>query len=770
MFSGIARVAEDHGLLYDVLIMDHPSVSSFNQLKSRLHRFRVAVLPVVMAMSEVDAELLASWVRAGGTLVAVDWSKTALFDEDYRPRPPCTAAETADCCRSAVLQSLLVRPGKGAVRVLFAELHRYAFKGFHDSIDDAAIAAAMTPFDMSMPILQSAQLPKTVWKNVWVHAGGPMRSVALVNYDGNATTNRLRPVNSSFNVTLRCCDNDVDVDEREGGQLETSLGCANISHASITRFDTKPTTVELPMTMTTPTDGCSFLHTHVPAYGITGALGVVVFSVDGEHQLRAAAAVARKELERLRIASRTKGLSPRARATQVAAVVAADLALRNVQRRRLTAQILSAGVSEFALLKLNLSAAVAAISTDVQAVGSAAKLATVQAARSSLVALAVMPPSAGDWQTLSPSQVFNASLGFGWVGGGVDGVLVSSPDASSTDALHGSFIGGHSIKLANEVQTLRIEIPGDRTSGVVTIISGSYDTSRQSSTTALRVEGAVPSGVLQLPGDYDFSGYYRHPSFRFDCTTGNRSLFISLFSDTHGDFYGDGYGQGMHQYTVVLNGVLVSGGRQAATKEGQAYLTLAEGLAATQLRRWMFVGPFFDPHFTSRGRILGPEASPVNYVDDTFDGGEGRALRWKTLETSGAVAAPRAMRMPANASKASFNRTVAFFFCTHVYVPPDPSAAFGVHAVPAKTMEVQLTGSTTALAEVYLNGKLVLNDRLVTGLLLQEFSRTLSLSCGQWNEVKVKVMQLSWASEWGMALSLHQVGSPRAVPGLKNKP
>ena len=136
VFSGLARVAEDHGLLYDVLIMDHPSVSAFNQLQSRLHRFQVAVLPVVMAMSNADAELIARWVRAGGTLVAVDWNHTAMFDEDYRSRPPCSSvgAGSSDCCsRSTVLQSLLQRPGKGAVRLLSAQLHRYAFKGFHDA-------------------------------------------------------------------------------------------------------------------------------------------------------------------------------------------------------------------------------------------------------------------------------------------------------------------------------------------------------------------------------------------------------------------------------------------------------------------------------------------------------------------------------------------------------------------------------------------------------------------------------------------------------------
>eukprot|EP01048_Picozoa_sp_COSAG05_P013380 COSAG05_NODE_1420_length_4927_cov_7.611226_4_plen_54_part_00 len=42
--------------------------------------------------------------------------------------------------------------------------------------------------------------------------------------------------------------------------------------------------------------------------------------------------------------------------------------------------------------------------------------------------------------------------------------------------------------------------------------------------------------------------------------------------------------------------------------EGQEYLALAEGLAATALEHWAFIGPFADSHFTARDRTLGPEA------------------------------------------------------------------------------------------------------------------------------------------------------------------
>ena len=53
-------------------------ISHFNHLRTRLAGFRLLVLPVVQAMSTEDAELLAAWVRNGGTLVAVDWAQTAM--------------------------------------------------------------------------------------------------------------------------------------------------------------------------------------------------------------------------------------------------------------------------------------------------------------------------------------------------------------------------------------------------------------------------------------------------------------------------------------------------------------------------------------------------------------------------------------------------------------------------------------------------------------------------------------------------------------------
>lgn len=526
VFSGLARIAEDHGLLYDVLLLDHPSVSTFNHLQTRLQQFRVVVLPVVLAMSDADASRLAAWVRDGGTLVAVDWNQTAMFTEDYIIRPPCPKAGGS---RSAVLQGLVADSGHGKLRTLYQELIGYAFHGFHDESDNAAIAAAIAP-TTEHPILQASGLPPTVWRNVWVHAGGPMRSVALVNYDGNATTNELHPVAQSFNLSLHCCD----------ASGASDFGCSDIRNASIVTFGNASTSNVLGLTNEALADGCRLLHTHVPGNTITGSIGIVVFSVAGEYELRSSAAAARKGLERLRVAARSTSLATDERARLQSFIAMANVKCQTVQAEPLRAAVLADGTNELTSLASALRSELQNVTTTLTNRAQTDRAVSVAAAESALLALAAAPPPETKWVSLPTMQAFNDTVGYGWHAGG--GVLVHSPEP--IDDVHGNFIGvSQTVKpmmtTEDDISTFRLDIPNCTVgmSGVVTILSGSYDAGRQSSTTAVRVEGAVTGGVLQLPGDVAFSGSYRHPSFRYNCT-GNRSLYISLYSDTSGDFYG----------------------------------------------------------------------------------------------------------------------------------------------------------------------------------------------------------------------------------------
>ena len=143
---------------------------------------------------------------------------------------------------------------------------------------------------------------------------GPMRSVALTNYDGNASLNAIQPVGSPFTLTLRC-----DHHATTSGDLEAdadddiiTLGCKDIVNASITTFGhtTAGRATTLPLTLRKTEHGGShtLLSVTVPGGTIAAELGVIVFSAAGELEYRAEAALARKALERLRIASRSRGL------------------------------------------------------------------------------------------------------------------------------------------------------------------------------------------------------------------------------------------------------------------------------------------------------------------------------------------------------------------------------------------------------------------------------------------------------------------------------
>jgi len=552
------------------------------------------VLPVVLAMSDEDAELLAEWVRAGGVLVAIDWAQTAIYDEDFVPRKQ-TAASLLGGSRCAVLEGLLAHPGKGAVRRLNKEMHRYAFQGYHDDADDTAIAAAMTPQAVTEqalvpPILTTSGLPRTIWANVWVHAAGngPMRSIALVNYDGNASTNVLQPVAAPFTLSLRC---DHSADSSDKG----ALGCKDVANASITcPGGTGTTALSLHRT---DHGSYSTLNVTVPEHTITGDLGVVVFSAAREWGFRAASAIARKSLERLRIASRSKGLRP----VQYQGIISdATTALRLAQTAPLTASALSSGADTFRNLATSLTGHLVNISMILDGGAEQSRAATVSAAanEATLLALATVPPLAhGQWQSLSTTSAFNASVGFGWTDLSSRS-LVTSNDANQTDALHASFIG------STTPSTLRLQLPATAATGFVTIISGSFDQGRQSATTSVAVSGSA----VTLPGAYSYSGVYRHLAFRFDRAAGT-DIELTFSGSNAGHFYGDGYGQGLHLQSWLLNGVLVSSGSTPPTAQGRDYIALAEGLAETQLRHWTFIGPFDDAHFTARERSLGPEAS-----------------------------------------------------------------------------------------------------------------------------------------------------------------
>jgi len=156
----------------------------------------------------------------------------------------------------------------------------------------------------------------------------------------------------------------------------------------------------------------------------------------------------------------------------------------------------------------------------------------------------------------------------------------------------------------------------------------------------------------------------------------------------------------------------------------------------------------------------------LNY-SDTFDDGAGRTLRWQVVEVAAGKSAPTGMQMPVAAATASINHTVGAVACTHL----------SVSAATPGSIDALLVGSSSALATITLNNQTVLTDRLITGLLLDEFSAPMTLRTGgEENVLCVKVYgQMSWATRWAMALSVTAQlagtgGAPEPVPGLQSRP
>ena len=210
-----------------------------------------------------------------------------------------------------------------------------------------------------------------------------------------------------------------------------------------------------------------------------------------------AAALARKSLERLRIASRSDGVDQ-----DQPTLSAATQALHLAQAAPLQLLALQSGAERFRRLAASLANSVANISATLDDASAQSQAATVAAAGTSpgsvLLALAAAPPN-GRWQRLTAITAFNASAGFGWTQArGAGRSTVVSPDAQQTDALHATFIGGTDAP-GSSASTLRLRLPpaSKGAPGVVTLISGSYDTARQAATTAVAVSG---SGSVLGPG------------------------------------------------------------------------------------------------------------------------------------------------------------------------------------------------------------------------------------------------------------------------------
>ena len=282
-FGGVARLMEDHAIAYEAVIFGLPGIFDDHASMSRLSKFKTLVLPAVDAISDGHIAALAAYVRAGGRLILMG-ADIASKDEELRPR------------NGTVFADLIAGPGAGSVHMISNETMT-AFLQTGSAVAEQSIRQVLQPSDPLVAVSVGSSR-RTPWANVWRHGGGPATSVALVDYswDGRCTTSNQTQCLRNVTVRLRL----ADAHSTATAFAPEGVRALDVSHAG------GYATVVLPM---------------------MSYLSVIVFAQPGELDCRAAAAHARRYLQRIEIASRL--LAPGPLSLTIHGAVAKGAALLN---------------------------------------------------------------------------------------------------------------------------------------------------------------------------------------------------------------------------------------------------------------------------------------------------------------------------------------------------------------------------------------------------------------------------------------------------------
>ncbi len=317
----------------------------------------------------------------------------------------CVVLPTVDCLsdRQAAALRAFARRGGRIVRIGECGVRDEEFRRRpRPALADWPRSAQTSLDALSARSLIRTDAPRTVWLNVWRHAAGPMTSVQLVNYDIDFAADRPRPV-GPFHLSLRVRD------------------AERIASARLLRPGSEP--LALPMQRR----GAE-LSVTVPRLDLWA---VVAFAAKDEWAARSAAADARKQLERLRIARRTPGERPAARD---ALMQEAENLLAGIQG--------DARVQDFAALRAPLHRLAARLRAQVERITRRAEARLAAQRRETLEIEAVKkfdfggPVAAPGWTPICADTAYTPARGFGWVSKSP----MTAVDDSRPDALHRDYL------------------------------------------------------------------------------------------------------------------------------------------------------------------------------------------------------------------------------------------------------------------------------------------------------------------------------------------
>ncbi len=370
-FGAAGRLLEDRHIPYNVLMLGHKDVFDDTYDLASLGNYKTIILPYVDCISNVQAEALKAWTRAGGKLVLWAEENVGTRDEELAMRS------------TQVFDDLIADPGSGTVETIATALADNYINKVSGS--DDAIATQIE--DAVSPVLQTTA-PETVWLNVWQHGAGPMTSVQMFNNDLDVSSDTITPA-TNFTVTLR---------EPDG---------VTWTHADYYNTDYDGTIEVDPNSLSFTRNG-DYVEVTVPQLDV---LGILVFSVDGELDARMEAGQTRKWYERLRMALRCPDAD---KSNYTALLEESETLLGQIQG--------DVVVSNFTSLVSLLQTTGASLESALDDVTVAVADALDSVQTDALNATALEKYDFGesgtpiDWTEITTTTKYSQSLGYGWLG------------------------------------------------------------------------------------------------------------------------------------------------------------------------------------------------------------------------------------------------------------------------------------------------------------------------------------------------------------------
>jgi hypothetical protein len=723
--GGIARLMEDHKILYEAMILGLPGLFEDGEQTARLSRYKTVVLPAVDAISDHHVQLLFSYVRAGGHLVLVDAiNGVGTLDEELVPR-----------ANGPAFAPLLKDHGSGKLSEISLATMMAYLAGSGTAQEQVLVETIRVPQPLlTVTSWSPGHLPASsntlVWANVFRHAAGPTTSVTLVDYLYDPSCNIGDHAKCRKNLTLSI----------------------RVPHAQLNSVSARYYSPDFGMADLVTVSGANgYVNVTVPILSYFGA--VMLTSSEAEQTCLSAAGQARKLVQRCTIAARVLMPSHSSLNHEIQRLSAQALqVLDSVQGQTAMSSCTGSVETQLVAISAQLRLALTNVSTAVS-VTSAQQLAALEKDTQAVVKLNAGSVLAG-WKTLFGNSTYGSgSSGYGWESNVLQppstdiapqsspcpgpllctyvyGYTTCDPVCSGEDATPPIKNGTLIIDLKPGKYIISTLVakwgPATEMNTAITYVSTPRDAAigrrlPHNGAPQLRsLEHTVRAGESNVRVTFGGSNVGTRWRHSLDDTHPQAGIVNSM-----GQWAGVGW---------LVNAVIV---HQATTKNLPpplvADLAQHRGLRAAAVGDWALLGPLEDENSTGLTRALGPETD--GNLSRSWANINGHTVGWTHCSANTSCrwwgqAVDIGATLDATGSAA--------FLQTHVHV--------------AAPTQVVLVGSTSGTGVFYLNGKTVLTDQSYVGLEEGECTAIVQLEAG-WNRLAVKSL---W--HWGLGPNSVAVG------------